>query len=159
MTVAITKLTVGILGGTVLLLASGCATRTRAGGATDCGITNEEFVLRSVNANANMLHMKLLYLDKEDYKGLREAIDTELDGELLAICMMIKEPSSGSRHSREVSRTILGRIARYRSQRPPSYSPEHLDENNNEAGSSSATTWAALELQKCLDEALAGPRK
>ena len=158
MTLAITKLTPGILGGTVLLLASACAAGTRAGDATDCGDTSDEFVLRSVNANANMLHGKLLYLDKEDYKGLREAIDAELDSELVAICTMMKESSFGTRHSREVSRAILGRIAKYRSQRPPSYSPEYLDEATK-AGSSSASVWAALEIEKCLDDALAGPTK
>jgi hypothetical protein len=90
-----------------------------------------------------MLQMKLLYLDKEDYKGLREAIDSELDSELLAICAMTKEPSFGSSHSREVGRVILGRIAKYRIQRPPSYSPD-LDANTK------------AKIQSCLTEVLAG---
>lgn len=147
MTLAISKRTAGILGGAMLLFASACATGTRAGGATGCDFTTDEIVLRSVNANANMLQMKLLYLDKEDYKGLREAIDAELDSELLAICVMTKDPSFGSGHSREVARTILGRIAKYRNQRPPSSLPDRLDADTR------------AKLQRCFDEALASQDK
>jgi hypothetical protein len=71
-------------------------------------------------------------------------MDEEMDGELLAIFAMTRNPSFGFSHSREVGRTILGRIAKYRSQRPPLSSPDHLDANTN------------TKLQSCLAEALAG---
>ncbi len=142
-----TKLTVGIIGGTVLLLASACATGTRPCQGTGCDFTTDEVALRAANANANMLGMKLLYLDKEDYKGLREAIDEELDTEILAICLMTKDPSFGSSHSREAAHKIISRTAKYRNQRPPSYSPDRLDADTR------------AKLQRCFDEALASQEK
>jgi hypothetical protein len=63
---ATTKPKAGILGGLVLLLlASACAARTRVVGRTEDDLS-EELVLRSANANANMLHRKLLLMDKDD---------------------------------------------------------------------------------------------
>src|SRR5689334_15683049 len=62
-------------------------------------------VLPRASANANLLHRKLLLLDKEDSKGLREEINMELDSELLGMCMLAKERSGSSSDAVATART------------------------------------------------------
>ncbi len=101
-------------------------------------------VLPLASANANLLHRKLLLLDKEDSKGLREEINMELDGELLGMCMLAKERSGSSSDAVATARTVLQRIAKYRSERPPSYPSAYA---------SQVDAAAKKTIQVCLDAA------
>lgn len=107
-------------------------------------------VLPRASANANLLHRKLLLLDKEDSKGLREEINMELDGELLGMCMLAKERSGSSSDAVATARTVLQRIAKYRNERPPSYPSAY---------SSQELDGARKTIQACLADALAAPVK
>lgn len=105
-------------------------------------------VLPRASANANLLHRKLLLLDKEDWKGLREEINVELDGELLGMCMLAKERSGSSSDAVANARTVLQRIAKYRNERPPSYPTGY---------SSQVPADAQKTIQACLADALTAP--
>ncbi|HET9553398.1 MAG TPA: hypothetical protein VFP50_10555 [Anaeromyxobacteraceae bacterium] len=113
-------------------------------GGSFCGYQ----VLPQASSNASLLHRELLYLDAGDTKALREAVDMELDGELLTICLLTKSPAGSSRDAVEAARPILRRIASYRKERPPSYSATYA------AGLDASV---ARRLQDCLDEAAASP--
>ncbi len=102
-------------------------------------------VLPRASANANLLHRKLLLLDKEDSKGLREEINMELDGELLGMCMLAKERPGRSSDAVATARTILQRIAKYRNERAPSYPAAYASQVD-------ANT---KTIQACLADALA----
>jgi hypothetical protein len=107
-------------------------------------------VLPRACANANLLHRKLLLLDKEDSKGLREEINRELDGELLGMCTLAKERSGSSSGAVATAKMILQRIAKYRTERPPSYPAAY---------SSRVPADAQKTIQACLADALATPVK
>lgn len=102
--------------------------------------------LPRASANASLLHRKLLLLDGNDSKTLREEIDMELDGELLAMCTLAKERSGSSSDAIATARKILQRVARYRNEQPPSYPAAYA---------SQVDATARTKLQACLDEALA----
>ncbi len=107
-------------------------------------------VLPRASANANLLHRKLLLLDKADSKGLREEINMELDGDLLGMCMLAKERSGSSSDAVATARTILQRIAKYRNERPPSYPTTYASQVDADAKKT---------IQACLADALATPGK
>jgi hypothetical protein len=119
-------------------------------GADMVGNFNDYQVLPRASANANLLHRKLLLLDKEDSKGLREEINMELDGELLGMCMLAKERSGSSSDAVASARTILQRVAKYRTERPPSYPSAYA---------SRVEADAQKTIQACLADALAAPVK
>ncbi len=99
-------------------------------------------------ANASLLHRKLLFLDREDSKGLREEINMELDGELLGMCVLAKERSGSSSDDVATAKTILQRIAKYRTERPPSYPSAYVSQLDADAKKA---------IQKCLDEVRVAP--
>lgn len=105
-------------------------------------------VLPRASASANMLHRKLLLLDKEDSKRLRDEINMELDGELLGMCMLARERSGSSSDAVATAKTILRRIAKYRTERPPSYPTAYA---------SQVDATVKKTIQTCLDEAGAAP--
>jgi hypothetical protein len=103
--------------------------------------------LPRASADANLLHHKLLQLDKDDAKGLREGINMELDGDLHAMCAMA-DSGFGSSHDITTARTILQRIAKYRAEKPATYPAAYLAQVD-EAPSK--------KLKACLDAALSSP--
>jgi hypothetical protein len=117
-------------------------------GADTVGNFHGYQVLPRASANANLLHRKLLLLDKADSKGLREEINMELDGVLLAMCMLAKERSGSSSDAVVTARTILQRIAKYRNEQPPSYSTGYASQVDADAKKT---------IQACLSDALATP--
>ena len=121
-------------------------------GSDMVGIFHGYQVLPRASSNANLLHLKLRLLDKEDSKGLREEINMELEGELLVMCKLAKERAGSSPDAVANARTILLRIAKYRSEMPPSYPAGYVDDG--EASASARKT-----VQACLAEALAAPVK
>jgi hypothetical protein len=106
--------------------------------------------LPTASSNATLLHRKLLLLDKEDSKGLREVINMELDGDLLGMCTLSKARSGSSADAVAAARTILHRIAKYRNERPPWYPATYASQVDPNV---------AKTLQACLDEALANGGK
>lgn len=104
--------------------------------------------LPRASASATQLHRKLLLLDKDDSKGLREEVNMELDGELLGMCKLVKAPSASASDSIASARAILRRIANYRAERRPSYP---------EAYASQVTANGQTTIRACLDESRATP--
>jgi len=145
----ITGRAVLITGGAVLLLIAAFGTGAWLG-ADFVGKFHGYQVLPRASANANLLHRKLLLLDKNDAQGLREEINMELDGELLGMCIVAKDRSGSSSDAIATARTILERIAKYRSERPPIYPA---------AFTAQVDASAKKRLQACLDDVLASPGK
>lgn len=102
--------------------------------------------LPRASADANLLHHKLLQLDKDDTMGLREGINSELDGDILAMCVMA-DSGSGTPHDIITARAILQRIAKYRAERPAIYSSAYLAQVDE---------GPKKKLKACLDAALSG---
>lgn len=104
--------------------------------------------LPRASANANLLHRKLLLLDKEDSKGLREEINMELDGDLLGMCALADANSGSSRDDVAEARDILKTIAKYRAKKPAAYPPAYLAQGDEVP---------RRRLKACLDAALSSP--
>lgn len=105
-------------------------------------------VLPRASANANLLHHKLMQLDKDDTRGLREGLNMELDGEILTMCVLSDEGSGSSRDAVAKARTILQRIAKYRAEKPATYPVEYLAQVGEAP---------QKRLKGCLDAALTPP--
>lgn len=105
------------------------------------------------SAEANLLQRKLWLLDKGDYKGLREELNMLLDGEVLTICMLLKQGSGSSRESENQARAVVRRIAEYRRDHPPTYPSTWA------ADASSASEWARKLVGDCLKDSLENPSK
>jgi hypothetical protein len=122
-------------------------------GATFTGRVHGSFRLTRASAEANLLQRKLWLLDKGDYKGLREELNMLLDGEVLAICMLLKQGSGSSRESENQARVVVRRIADYRRDHPPTYPSTWATD------ASSASESARKLVGGCLKDSLESPQK
>ena len=105
-------------------------------------------VLPRANANANLLHHRLVRLDKGDTDGLREEINMELDDEILAMCVLVDAGSGSSNDAVTKARATLQRIAKYRAEKPATY-PATYQAQLDDA--------PKKRLKECLDGALPSP--
>ncbi len=122
-------------------------------GAAFTGRVHGSFRLTRASAEADLLQRNLRLLDKGDYKGLREELNMLLDGEVLAICMLLKQGSGSSRESESQARIVVRRIAQYRRDHPPTYPPTRA------ADASSAGERARKLAGDCLKDSLENPGK
>jgi hypothetical protein len=103
--------------------------------------------------NASLIQGYLVLLDKEDAKGLRALLNAELDSELLAVCTAAKDGAGESKDAIAARRLLLGRIAKYRNERPST------DLAASASGADEAAVWAKQMIQACLEEATVATAK
>lgn len=141
------RLMVAIVVVTLLLIAAFGAGAWVGGDVT--GRMYGSQALPRATANADSLHHKLVLLDHGDVATLREQIEMELDGELLGACMLSNDRSAGSQEAIATAKTVVQRIAAYRTEKPPSYPKAYKDLDPG----------VRRTLQGCLDEVRRSPGK
>jgi hypothetical protein len=137
-----------IIVGVAVLLAASFGAGAWIGGDVTGRMFGSQALPRAT-ATADSLHHKLLLLDRGEVATVREQIEMELDGELLGMCMLSKNPSAGAQEAVATARAVLKRIATHRSEKPPSYPKTYASLDPN----------LRRTLQGCLDEVRRSPGK